>query len=155
MLASSLGPAWLICDADRFGLGFQQKLLWQYCHPLAPRKHCQPSWQSFCCVMAERPAVKILFFTTSCPSTLKVRGDIERITQILNAKRIQYEEIDLNMYPERRRELLLFKDGVTSLPQLRVNGVYVGDGETVQELEDFGELDEVLEGGEVPSTSNG
>lgn len=49
------------------------------------------------------------------------------------------------MYPERRRELLLFKDGVTSLPQLRVNGVYVGDGETVQELEDFGELDEVLE----------
>lgn len=45
--------------------------------------------------MAEEPAVKILFFTTSCPSTLKVRGDIERITQILNAKRIQYEEVRL------------------------------------------------------------
>lgn len=136
--------------------------------------------------------MKIIFFTTSCPSTLKVRGDIERITQILNAKRIPYEEvrhtkiqasprhlpilhaiveyrgvssvtctpallqpsyvlvtmlaqIDLNMYPERRRELLLFNDGVTALPQLRVNGVYVGDGETVQELEDFGELDDVLE----------
>lgn len=54
-------------------------------------------------------------------------------------------QIDLNMYPERRRELLLFNDGVTALPQLRVNGVYVGDGETVQELEDFGELDDVLE----------
>jgi hypothetical protein len=37
--------------------------------------------------------VNIIFFTTSCPSTLKVRGDIERITQILNAKRIPYEEV--------------------------------------------------------------
>lgn len=37
--------------------------------------------------------MNIIFFTTSCPSTLKVRGDIERITQILNAKRIPYEEV--------------------------------------------------------------
>jgi len=61
-------------------------------------------------------------------------------------------QIDLNMYPERRREMLLHNDGIISLPQLRVNGVYVGDGNTVQELEDFGELDEVLEVSSTVST---
>jgi len=96
---------------------------------------------------------KIVLFTTSCPSTHKVRSDIERILQLLHAKRIEYEEIDLNMYPERRREMLAFGDGVTQLPQLRVNGVYVGDGNTVQEMEDFGELDDVLQGGEIPQVS--
>ncbi len=43
--------------------------------------------------MAEKQAPKIVFYTTSCPSTLKVRGDIERITQILHAKRTVYEEV--------------------------------------------------------------
>ena len=41
--------------------------------------------------------------------------------------------------------MLAHGDGIISLPQLRVNGQYVGNGGTVQELEDFGELDEVLE----------
>lgn len=96
-------------------------------------------------------ATKIVLFTTTCPSTHKVRGDIERISLLLHAKQIAYEEVDLNMYPERRREMLAFEDGNTSLPQLRVNGVYVGDGNFIQEMEDFGELDDVLQGGEVPS----
>ena len=37
--------------------------------------------------------VIIVFYSTSCPSTLKVRSDIERIVQILNAKRIVYETV--------------------------------------------------------------
>lgn len=41
--------------------------------------------------------------------------------------------------------MLAFEDGNTSLPQLRVNGVYVGDGNFIQEMEDFGELDDVLQ----------
>ena len=41
---------------------------------------------------AEKP-LKIVLYTTSCPSTLKVRSDIECITQILNAKRTVYEEV--------------------------------------------------------------
>ena len=58
---------------------------------------------------------------------------------------VWWAQIDLNMYPERRREMLAHGDGVIALPQLRVNGVYVGDGNTIQEMEDFGELDEVLQ----------
>ena len=37
--------------------------------------------------------VKIVFYKTSSPSTLKVRSDIEVIEQILRAKRIQYESV--------------------------------------------------------------
>lgn len=94
--------------------------------------------------------IKIVFFSTSCPSTLKVRSDIERIEQILAAKRIEYETVDLNMEPWRRREILVYQDGVVQLPQLRVNGLYIGSGDAVQEMEDFGELDDVLRGGPVP-----
>ena len=38
--------------------------------------------------------VEIVFYSTSCPSTLKVRSDIERIVQILDAKRIVYKTVN-------------------------------------------------------------
>jgi glutaredoxin len=40
--------------------------------------------------------------------------------------------VDLNMEPLRRQEIIKFNDGVTALPQLRVNGVFVGGGDAVQ-----------------------
>ena len=36
------------------------------------------------------------------------------------------------MEPQRRQEIIKFNDGVTALPQLRVNGVFVGGGDAVQ-----------------------
>ncbi len=44
-------------------------------------------------------AIRIILFTTSCPSTHKVRGDIERILQLLHAKRIDYEEVHSRTLP--------------------------------------------------------
>jgi len=36
------------------------------------------------------------------------------------------------MEPFRRKEMTKYNDGVTALPQLRVNGVFVGGGDAVQ-----------------------
>ena len=41
-------------------------------------------------------------------------------------------QVDLNMEPFRRKEMTKYNDGVTALPQLRVNGVFVGGGDAVQ-----------------------
>ena len=41
-------------------------------------------------------------------------------------------QVDLNMEPYRRREILVYQDGVVQLPQLRVNGRYIGSGDAVQ-----------------------
>ena len=41
-------------------------------------------------------------------------------------------QIDLNMEPHRRKEMLIHDDGIVALPQLRVNGLYIGSGDAVQ-----------------------
>lgn len=41
-------------------------------------------------------------------------------------------QVDLNMEPYRRKEILVYQDGIVQLPQLRVNGRYIGSGDAVQ-----------------------
>lgn len=40
--------------------------------------------------------------------------------------------------------MLVASDGVSSLPQLHLNNKYLGDWDTLQDMEDFGELDTAL-----------
>lgn len=54
-------------------------------------------------------------------------------------------QIDLATEPQRRSEMVAASDGVSSLPQLHLNNKYLGDWDTLQELEDFGELDAALQ----------
>lgn len=53
-------------------------------------------------------------------------------------------QIDLAVEPRRRSEMLAASDGVSSLPQLHLNNKYLGDWDTLQDMEDFGELDTAL-----------
>ena len=53
-------------------------------------------------------------------------------------------QVDLAMDPLRREEMVAGSDGSRMLPQLHVNGKFVGDCDDIQELEDFGELSAVL-----------
>ena len=59
-------------------------------------------------------------------------------------------QIDLAVEPRRRSEMLAASDGVLTLPQLHLNNKYVGDWDTLQDMEDFGELDTALR---VPESS--
>eukprot|EP00891_Asterochloris_glomerata_P008694 jgi/Astpho2/8694/Aster-x0818 len=89
-------------------------------------------------------APRIVLFSTSSAHTLKIKADISRLKHILDVKKIQYEEVDLAMDPLRREEMVAGSDGSRMLPQLHVNGKFVGDCDKIQELEDFGELSAVL-----------
>lgn len=79
-----------------------------------------------------------------------MKTDISRVKQLLHIKKVDYEEIDLAMEPSRRSEMLAASDGVSSLPQLHLNNKYLGDWDTLQDMEDFGELDTALK---APQTS--
>lgn len=47
--------------------------------------------------------------------------------------------------------MLAGSGGVGTLPQLHVDGRLVGDADTVQELEDWGDLDYILRGETPPA----
>ena len=114
---------------------------------------------------------KVVLYSTSCASTLKMKTDISRVKQLLQIKKVDYEEvclavaairetsgsqvyshvqIDLAVEPRRRSEMLVASDGVSSLPQLHLNNKYLGDWDTLQDMEDFGELDTALK---VPNSA--
>ena len=46
--------------------------------------------------------------------------------------------------------MIAASNGVSSLPQLHLNNKYLGDWDTLQDMEDFGELDTALK---VPHNS--
>lgn len=82
---------------------------------------------------------------TTTASTLKLKADISRVTQVLQAHGVQFEEVDLSLVPERRDEMTGVS-GSRVLPQLHVDGKYLGDTEAVLELNDEGELVKLLRG---------
>ena len=59
-------------------------------------------------------------------------------------------QVDLASSPERRTSMLAGSGGAGTLPQLHINGTLVGDADTVQELEDWGDLDYLLRGETPP-----
>ena len=95
-----------------------------------------------------------------------MKTDISRVKQLLQIKKVDYDEVkratalwstyvsshlrpqpvqvDLALEPRRRSEMLAASDGVSSLPQLHLNNKYLGDWDTLQDMEDFGELDTAL-----------
>lgn len=93
--------------------------------------------------MSSSPPPVVLYSTTT-PALAKVKADIARIKRILDNKRVSYEEVDLASTPGRRAEMLAGSDDLKTIPQLHVNGRLVGDADTIQELEDFAELDAFL-----------
>ena len=80
---------------------------------------------------------------TTTASTLKLKADISRVTQVLQAHGVQFEEVDLSLVPERREEMTGVS-GSRVLPQLHVDGKYLGDADAIQELNDEGELVKLL-----------
>ncbi len=89
-------------------------------------------------------ARQVLVLTSSLAVTRKMKVDCKRIIDLLSAKGVNFENIDLAL---EDRGLDLIKHSGNSailLPQIFINGKYVGSMDTVQELEDDGSFDVVL-----------
>ncbi|KAK9806685.1 hypothetical protein WJX73_008268 [Symbiochloris irregularis] len=86
---------------------------------------------------------KVVLWWTSTPSTVKVKKDTLYLRQLLTVKRVIWEEVDIALDWEARQ--LLRKEEVQTLPQVQVDGKYIGTIEILQDLEDHGELNKHLD----------
>ncbi|KAL6041781.1 Glutaredoxin [Balamuthia mandrillaris] len=91
----------------------------------------------------ELPMAHVELYSTSATSLLKTKKAIQSIRYLLDAKRINFEEYDVSMDAMRREEMQ-DKSGDSALPQLFINGKYVGGWEEVEMLNEQGTLDELL-----------
>lgn len=90
--------------------------------------------------------VDIVLYTTTCAGNAKVQSDTRRVKYLLKAKDVIYREIDLSEDPLARYRMLEQSDCRIEVPQIHVNGRFIGTAEEIQEQEDFGELDDLLRG---------
>ncbi len=67
-----------------------------------------------------------------------------RAKSLLSEKRAEYEEIDITMSGERRREMIDRSGGRATVPQIFVNGTHLGGCDDLLALDAEGKLDALL-----------
>lgn len=67
-----------------------------------------------------------------------------RAKRLLEAKGAEYEEHDITMDGEKRREMIQRAGGRTTVPQIFIGGRHVGGCDDLQALESRGGLDPML-----------
>jgi len=65
---------------------------------------------------------------------------------LLKKKGVQFTEIDLSGYRERRSEMIERANGQTTVPQIFIGLVHVGGSDDLHALERAGKLDALLAG---------
>ena len=91
-------------------------------------------------------SVTVTLFSSTTTHCRLTESASRRVRHLLDAKRVIYEEVFLDLQPERRAAMESIS-GVTDLPQLFVGGQYVATGwQPVQDMEDDGALDILLKG---------
>ncbi|HJS91047.1 MAG TPA: glutaredoxin 3 [Steroidobacteraceae bacterium] len=84
--------------------------------------------------------MKVVMYATSwCPYCARAR-------QLLESKRIAFEEIDIEARPEARTEMLA-RSARSTVPQIFIRGRHVGGCDDLYELEARGGLDKLLQTG--------
>ena len=82
-------------------------------------------------------AVEIVMYSKSwCPYCRMAK-------RLLSAKGRQWQEIDIDDEPERRREMVE-RSGRTTVPQIWIGGRHVGGYDELARLDASGELDALL-----------
>jgi len=79
-----------------------------------------------------------IYTTALCPYCYRAKG-------LLEAKGIDFTEIDVTFSPSLRREMVDLAGGRTSVPQIWINGEHVGGSDDLYDLEAEGKLDDLLE----------
>ena len=71
-------------------------------------------------------------------------GYCYRAKQLLEDKGVAFTEIDLDEQPGRRQEMVQRAQGRTTVPQIFINGKWVGGSDDLYALEKAGKLDPLL-----------
>ncbi len=78
-----------------------------------------------------------LYTTMFCPYCVRARGLLER-------KGVTYTEIDISEEPARRDEMIRRAGGLTTVPQIFIDGEHIGGSDELVALDRAGELDAKL-----------
>jgi glutaredoxin 3 len=78
----------------------------------------------------------VMYSTAYCPYCMRAR-------QLLEQKGVIFEEIRVDLYPEKR-EQMIEKSGGYTVPQLFINDVAIGGCDELYALEAQGRLDDML-----------
>ena len=78
----------------------------------------------------------VMYGTQSCPYCIAAR-------RLLAKKGVEFEDIRVDMHPERRREMQQ-RGGGHTVPQIWINSQHVGGCDELHALEHRGELDALL-----------
>ena len=71
-------------------------------------------------------------------------GYCYRAKELLERKGVAFTNIDLDEEPNRREEMITRARGRTTVPQIFINGRWVGGADELQALEKAGKLDPML-----------
>jgi glutaredoxin 3 len=71
-------------------------------------------------------------------------GYCARAKALLDKKGVAYEETDLLEHPDKRDEMVERAGGRTTVPQIFIDGKYVGGSDELAALERKGQLDKLL-----------
>mmetsp|Transcript_20105 Transcript_20105/g.63223 ORF Transcript_20105/g.63223 Transcript_20105/m.63223 type:complete len:912 (+) Transcript_20105:254-2989(+) len=87
----------------------------------------------------------LVVWSSSTKSTLAMETNERRLVQLLAAKKKRFEMVYVDVSPERKIELsLICQNKDVDLPALTFGSDYHGPYEKIQELEDDGQLDDLL-----------
>ncbi|MBF0613535.1 MAG: glutaredoxin 3 [Magnetococcales bacterium] len=79
----------------------------------------------------------VMYSTTVCPFCVRAK-------QLLNKKKVSFEEINLDKTPERRDEMVKLAGGRRTVPQIFINGQHIGGCDDLHALDQAGKLDPLL-----------
>jgi glutaredoxin 3 len=61
----------------------------------------------------------IIYSRSTCPFCVKAKA-------LLEQEGVAYQEIDINLFPEKRSEMIEKSNGRTTVPQIFINGKHIG-----------------------------
>jgi glutaredoxin 3 len=71
-------------------------------------------------------------------------GFCARAKALLREKGVQYQEYDVDMDPDLRRQMRERAEGRNTVPQIFIDGVHVGGSDDIHALDRSGKLDPML-----------
>ena len=78
-----------------------------------------------------------VYSTSYCPYCMRAKA-------LLRSKRVEFDEIDVTDDPELRAKMVKRSGGRRTVPEIFINGQIIGGCDELYELEQSGELDQLL-----------
>ncbi len=80
--------------------------------------------------------MKVQIYYSSVPGNIKVRKDTTRVQDILSARKVEFELVDVTQ--DNNKNWMKEQSGKSDLPQIFVDGKFVGLAEGLEEANEDG-----------------